>query len=66
VALRRGGIAPSRRWLRAVPSSSVLPIETQMPDPTWKSVWRDPHALGWVLFMLLMLAIGFAVVYLGL
>jgi hypothetical protein len=36
-----------------------------MPHPAWKSVLREPHALGWLLFMLLMLAIGFAVVYFG-
>ena len=51
--------------LFADPDRAEMAPESRMPDPAWKAALRERHALAWILFMLLILAIGFAVVYLG-
>ena len=33
--------------------------------PAWKTALREPNAIGWIVFFLLAVAIGFASVYFG-
>jgi hypothetical protein len=37
-----------------------------MPDtPKWRSVLREPNAIGWIGFFLLVIAIGLATLFFG-
>jgi len=33
--------------------------------PEWKKVLREPNAIGWIGFFILVIAIGFAALYFG-
>ena len=33
--------------------------------PEWKNVLREPNAIGWIGFFVLVIAIGFAALYFG-
>jgi hypothetical protein len=33
--------------------------------PEWKKVLREPNAIGWIGFFILVIAIGFAMLYFG-
>jgi hypothetical protein len=40
-------------------------MEGGMSEPGWKSVLREPHALGWIGLIVLVILIGFGALYFG-
>ena len=53
-------------WPSCCRSLGAKPRKTPMADPSpWKTLLEEPNALGWLLFLVLVIAIGAGALYLG-